>query len=222
MKHSILKKIVITGLSVLFFVAVFFMAAQVYVKDLARPYLYEVDTVPVCDAILVLGARVYENNTPSPVLKDRLEYAYSLYQAKKAPKIIVSGDHGTEGYDEVNTMLEYLLGKGVLREDIFLDHAGFDTYDSVYRAKEIFLCKSVIISTQDFHISRAVYVARAIGLEAYGAPCPDKAIYNMAYNNARETLARTKAIFDAEIFKRTSKYLGEPIPVWGDGSVTDG
>jgi len=199
-----------------------FFLVQVHIDRSAKKYLYDsAADAPVCDAIMVLGALVYDSGRPSPIVADRLDYGYALYQQGKAKKILVSGDHGRKDYDEVNAMMNYLLDKGVPREDIFMDHAGFNTYDSMYRAKEIFRVESLLISTQEFHIGRAVYIARRLGLEAYGYPCEDKAIYNMEYMNARERLARVKAFLDTTI-KRKPKYLGEAIPISGDGILTQG
>lgn len=202
--------------------AVIFAGIQAYVLLTAQPYIRDSENAPTVDAILVLGAQVYKNDKPSPVLQDRLDYACALYKAGKSEKIIVSGDHGTPDYDEVNTMKDYLLNKGVPRADIFLDHAGFDTYDSMYRAKNIFCVKSVLVCTQQFHMGRALYIARRLGIEAYGVPAPDKAMYRMAYNQVRECFARAKSVVDVEVLKRPSKYLGDTISVFGDGTVTDG
>ena len=193
-----------------------------YVGAVSSPYILDdIDEAPVCDAVLVLGAKVYEDGSPSPSLSDRLDRAIELYQAGKAPKIIASGDHGTEEYDEVNGMLDYLLAHGIPREDIFLDHAGFNTYDSLYRARDIFCVKSLLISTQDFHIGRSVYMGRRLGLDAWGVPTPDRESYRL-YNQLRESLARVKAVLETDVLRRQPRYLGDAIPIWGDGSVTDG
>lgn len=119
------------------------------------------------DCILILGAGVWKDK-PSPMLKDRLEKGIELYKAGVAPKIIMSGDHGKESYDEVNLMKEYAIEKGVPSEDIFMDHAGFSTYDSIYRARDIFKVKKMIIVTQKFHLYRALYLSNKLGIEAYG------------------------------------------------------
>ena len=118
-------------------------------------------------------------------------------------------------------MKNFLIEKGVKDEAIFMDHAGFDTYDSMYRAKNIFKVKSLIISTQEFHIKRAVYISRKLGCEAYGYPCEDKKYYNMAALNTRESLAKVKAILETDIIKRKPKYLGESIPIWKSGTLTN-
>ena len=119
------------------------------------------------DCILILGAGIWDNK-PSPMLEDRLLEGIKLYKKGISNRIIMSGDHGREEYDEVNTMKNYAIEKGVLSEDIFMDHAGFSTYESVYRAKNVFLAKKVVIVTQKYHLSRALYISNQLGLEAYG------------------------------------------------------
>jgi len=157
---------------------------------------------------------------PSLTLRDRLDHGYELYALGKAKKILVSGDHGQKDYDEVNAMKDYLMEKGVPREDIFMDHAGFNTYDSMYRAKEIFGVESLLICTQDFHIARSVYIARSLGIDAYGYPCDDNGI-NTRLNKLRESFARVKAVADIFV-KRKPKYLGDAIPISGDGNMMEG
>jgi len=199
-----------------------FFAIQIYMVQSTQNYiLYDTSDVPACDAIIVLGAMVYNNGRPSYILQDRLDYGYKLYTQGKAKKILVSGDHGQTNYDEVNAMKEYLMEKGVPAEDIFMDHAGFNTYDSMYRAKAIFCIESLLISTQDFHINRSVYIARNLGIDAYGYPCEDKPIYSMKLFKTRESLARVKAFWDT-LIKRNPRYLGDAIPIMGNGNVTDG
>ncbi len=205
---------VLSGAAVLF-------GIPAYIDGFAADYMVTPETAPVCDAVMVLGAQVYSDGTPSPVLRDRLDYALVLYNSGKANKILVSGDHGTKGYDEVNVMKAYLIEKGVPREDIFMDHAGFDTYDSMHRAKSVFCVESLLVSTQDFHIKRAIYIGRRLGIDAYGYPSEDKEIYNMEYLNARERLAKIKAFFDV-LLGSEPKYGGEAIPIWGDGITTEG
>jgi len=198
----------------------FFFGVQVYMAQTSKAYiLSNASEAPESDAVMVLGALVFSSGRPSPTLRNRLDYGYELYAQGKAKKIIVSGDHGQKDYDEVNAMKDYLLEKGVPREDIFMDHAGFNTYDSMYRARDIFEIETLLISTQDFHIARAVYLARKMGIEAYGYPCDD--IGNGIYNRMRESFARVKAVFDT-IIKRQPKYLGDAIPISGDGILTEG
>ena len=217
-----LKRIIFSIIAFVALCAAVFFVAQIYVDNSAKQFIVSLDNVPEVDVILVLGARVYENGQPSHALADRLNYAYELYKSGKAEKILVSGDHGSEEYDEVNTMKQYLMDKGVPRKNILLDHAGFDTFDSIYRAKEIFQVKSMVISTQNFHIKRAIYIARRIGIEAYGYPSPDRESYNMGWFNLRESIAKVKAVWDTDIVSAKPTYGGTPIPCWSDGTVTDG
>ena len=218
-----LKWIILSGCIVFVLGILSFFAIQIYMVQSTKKYiLSDVSAAPECDAVMVLGALVYnDTGKPSPILKDRLDYGYELYISGKAKKILVSGDHGQKDYDEVNVMKDYLMSKGVPREDIFMDHAGLDTYDSMYRARDIFGVKTLLISTQDFHIGRSVYLARQMGIDAYGYPCKDKDIYPMTRLSVREMVARAKAVTDV-IFKPEPKYLGEKIPISGDGILTEG
>ena len=129
------------------------------------------------DAILVLGARVWNNGQPSGILKDRINTGVALYESGVSDRLLMSGDHGQEDYDEVNAMKEYAIELGVPAEVIFMDHAGFSTYESVYRARDIFQVKTVVIVSQQYHLYRALYIARALGLDAYGVSCDTRA-YN--------------------------------------------
>lgn len=171
------------------------------------------------DCILVLGAGV-RNNKPTPMLNDRLEEAISLYKEGKAPKIIMSGDHGRDDYDEVNVMKDFAMNKGVPSQDIFMDHAGFSTYESVYRAKEVFKAQKVIIVTQDYHLYRALFIANALDIEAVGASANLRNYPGQSARDLREIAARCKDFISC-IFKPKPTYLGDPIPVNGDGDITN-
>lgn len=173
------------------------------------------------DAILVLGARVWDNGQPSGILKDRINMGVELYKSGASARLLMSGDHGTDDYDEVNAMKDYAIELGVSSSVIFMDHAGFSTYESLYRARDIFQVKKVVIVSQTYHLYRALYIARALGLDAYGVSC-DMRDYN-AYLlfDLRETLARCKDFFYS-IFQPLPTYLGDVIPITGDGSTTNG
>lgn len=171
------------------------------------------------DCILVLGAGV-RNNQPTPMLNDRLEIAISLYQQKKAPKIIMSGDHGRDDYNEVGVMKRFAIDKGVPSSDIFMDHAGFSTYESLYRAKEIFQAKKVIIVTQDYHLYRALYIAKSMGIDAVGVASNPRDYSGQKMRDIREVIARCKDFMTC-IIKPQPTYLGESIPVNGNGDVTN-
>ena len=175
--------------------------------------------VPKCDAVIVLGAMV-RGDTPSAILKARLDKGCELYFSGAADRIIMSGDHGRTDYDEVNAMKAYAVSKGVPEEHIFTDHAGFDTYDSMYRAKAIFLCEKVIVVTQAFHINRAVFLGNALGLETYGVTCSEET-YRPAFftTHVREPMARVKACANA-LFKPKPRYLGDSIPIFGEASAS--
>ena len=171
------------------------------------------------DCILLLGAGVW-GDKPSPMLEDRLVQGISLYNNGVAPKIIVSGDHGTEEYDEVNIMKQFAIDKGVPSEDIFMDHAGFSSYDSIYRAKEIFGAKKILIVTQKYHLYRALYIADKLEIEAYGVGSDPRKYSGQALREIREIFARDKDFVKC-IFKPESTYLGDTIPVSGNGDITN-
>ena len=172
------------------------------------------------DCILVLGCRVYEDGTPSHMLEDRLRRSVELYRAGAAPKLLMSGDHGQREYDEVGAMKQYALAEGVSSQDVFMDHAGFSTYESLYRAKEIFGVEKVIIVTQEYHLHRALQIARALGLEAYGVSADYRSYTGQLMRDIREIMARNKDVLST-IFLPKPTYLGEKIPISGDGDVTN-
>lgn len=171
------------------------------------------------DAILVLGAGINKDK-PSLMLKERLDEAYVLYKSNVSDKIIVSGDHSRDGHDEVNVMKNYLIDLGVNSSDIFMDHAGFSTYDSVYRCKEIFEVKTVVIVTQKYHLYRALYIADSLGLNAKGVSATKKIYKGQIMREIREIAARDKDVVKS-LFKMKPKYLGEVIPVSSDGDITN-
>ena len=172
------------------------------------------------DCILVLGCGVREDGTPSLMLRDRLETGVALYEAGAAPKLLMSGDHGRKDYDEVNLMKDYAMEKGIPSEDIFMDHAGFSTYDSMVRARDIFCAKTVVIVSQEYHLYRALYLAEKLGLEAYGVPALDVHYRGQAYREFREMLARSKD-FCTAVIQPQPKFLGEKIPISGNGDLTN-
>ena len=171
------------------------------------------------DAILILGAGV-NGNAPSPMLEDRLKKGIELYFQGAASKIIMSGDHSREDYDEVNVMKDYATRTGVPGANVFMDHAGFSTYDSLYRAKEIFKANKLIIVTQEYHLPRALYIAKSLGLEVVGIPAVKTIYPGNTSRELREVLARNKDFF-LSIIKPYPTYLGEEIPVFGDGNITN-
>ena len=181
----------------------------------------EMDNV---DCIIVLGCKVSSDGTPSHMLNDRLEVGtdvyYALAENEKGSKLLMSGDHGTKEYDEVNAMKSFAIAEGIKSEEIFMDHAGFSTYESIYRAKEIFGAKKIIIVTQKYHLYRALHIANALGIEAYGVPADLRQYSGQIKFSAREILARNKD-FITSIFKPEPTYLGETITLEGSGDVTN-
>lgn len=218
MKKVLICLSVLIGLSVICLATV--ISIDNFIIKSTEEYIYEDITEETdYDCILILGCGV-DGEQPSLMLTDRLELGIELYKKGYAPKIIMSGDHGRKEYDEVNVMKNYAIERGVPSEDIFMDHAGFSTYESMYRAKEIFNVKKMLIVTQKYHLYRAIYDARALGIDAYGFDGKLRSYYGQTYRDIREVLARNKDFIWC-IIKPQPKYLGEAIPVWGDGNITN-
>ncbi|MEA4972423.1 hypothetical protein SDC9_160443 [bioreactor metagenome] len=171
------------------------------------------------DCALVLGAGV-RGDEPSDMLADRLDTAIALYNRGTVHKLLMSGDHGQTDYDEVHVMRSYAMEKGVPSEDIFMDHAGFSTYESVYRARDVFAADKIIIVTQQYHLYRALYIANKLGVTAYGVSADLREYIGQPIRELREILARDKDVVSC-IIKPEPKYLGDVIPVSGDGNVTE-
>lgn len=171
------------------------------------------------DAIIVLGAGI-RNNNPSPMLADRLLTAVDLYNKSVAPKILVSGDHEYEDHDEVNVMKKYLIEKGIPSEDIFMDHAGLSTYDSILRAKMVFEVNNALIVTQKYHLHRALYIASDNDLNAIGVSATKQRYHNQTKRDIREFVARIKDFFKC-IANPEPTYLGDVIPINGNGDITN-
>lgn len=190
------------------------MAINILVYNVSKNCIYGADNVPNKEVILVLGAKVHENGNLSDMFRDRLDTAIILYRADKAGKILVSGDHGQTGYDELNAAKEYLLSRGIPGEDIYLDHAGFDTYDSIYRARDIFMARSLIVVTQEYHLYRALYIAEELDVDAVGARADTRTYAGQEKRELRERLATVKAWLDVKMGARP-EYLGDPVPISG-------
>lgn len=172
------------------------------------------------DCILVLGCQVKPDGVPSHMLEDRLKRSVALYKAGAAPKLLMSGDHGQVHYNEVATMKQYAIDAGIASEDVFMDHAGFSTYESLYRARDVFAAKRIIIVSQKYHLYRALHIAKALGLEAWGVDTAYRSYYGQFYREVREILARVKD-FGTGILQPKPTYLGEVIPISGDGNLTN-
>lgn len=172
------------------------------------------------DCILVLGAAVKPDKTPSNMLYDRIMTGVSLYKLGAAEDIIMSGDHGSNDYNEVGTMKKYAIEEGVPSNAIYMDHAGFSTYDSLYRAKNIFGAQRILIVSQEYHLYRAIYLAEALGMEAYGVSADLRGYAGQTKREIREILARNKD-FILAITKPQSTFLGDSISLNENGDVTN-
>lgn len=181
----------------------------------ARPYIFlSNETLKPAQVAIILGAGVYKDGRLTPVLEGRVEKAIELYREGVVSKVLMSGDNGTRYYNEVSPVNEYLLAAGIPPEDIFLDYAGFNTYDTMYRARAVFGVESAVVVTQMFHLPRAVFIADAMDMEVQGIAVDAGA--KLQRYSLRETLARVKAVLEVRL-KRQPTYLGEQIPITGDG-----
>ncbi len=217
---KLIKKLTAAVLAIAAICAVLVFGIDFYVKQKAKPYILTPEEAGEgYDCVLVLGCGVW-GDTPSHMLEDRLLEGISLCQSGASKKLLMSGDHGRKGYDEVNVMKKFAVDRGIPSEDVFMDHAGFSTYESMYRAKEIFKAEKILIVTQDYHLYRAIYDARALGLEAYGVASNPRSYGGQLYRDIREILARNKD-FIYSIIKPEPTYLGEAIPVQGNGNLTN-
>ncbi len=218
---SKLKKTFIICILLFFAATISAAAINIYVISFSEKHIFKsFDKDAKYDCILILGCGVREDGTPSNMLSDRLRRGIELYKLGAAPKIIMSGDHGQKDYDEVNVMRQIALDNNVPAEDIFMDHAGFSTYDSMYRAKAIFEADNIIVVTQKYHLYRALYDAWKLGIDAQGFDSDYHVYAGQKYRDIRELAARVKDFF-ACIIKPEPKYLGDVIPVSGDGTVTN-
>lgn len=224
MTKKILKKVFIIVASICLVAFIYLISINAYVKCSTKEQIItpeKAEQLEDVDCILVLGCLVRPDGTPSGMLEDRLVTGVELWDKGVSDTILMSGDHGTKEYDEVNSMRDFAVEKGVPEERVFMDHAGFSTYDSIYRLKEVFKAKKVVIVTQEYHLYRALYIANALGLEAYGVSADIHRYYGQIRRDLREIVARNKDFLYC-IFKPLPKYLGDTIDLKGDGRVTEG
>lgn len=198
---------------------------NVYMLEFSNRYILTVEEAAEMnfDCALILGAGVW-GDSPSHMLEERLNKGIEVYNTGCTNRILMSGDHGREDYDEVNVMKSFAVNCGATANEVFMDHAGFSTYESMYRAQDVFCVDSVVIITQKYHLYRAIYDARKLGLDAYGVCADGQYDYHISvrtYNNSREALARCKD-FVWCIFKPEPTYLGEEIPISASGELTEG
>ena len=217
------KKLLISLLAAVLLIGLCVLGVNIFVKSSVSDKIVTVEKAKDmnADCIIVLGAGLRPDGKPTWMLEDRIKVGDELYKNHAAPKIIMSGDHGRESYDEVNAMKKYAKSEGVPSKDIFMDHAGFETYDTMYRARDVFGAKKVIIVTQKYHLYRAMYAAKKLGLDAYGVSATKRKYDNKQWiRDMREWLARVK-IFGKCITKPKPKFLGKKIDLSGSGDVTN-
>ena len=222
-KKKILRNLIIILLCLAMVGMVALFVINAHVKSAGKDRILSVEKVAELedvDCIIVLGCQVKDDGSLSHMLRDRLIRALEVYEAGAAPKLLMSGDHGREDYDEVGAMKNYAIENGAPSENVFMDHAGFSTYETVYRAKEIFEADKVIIVTQEYHLYRALYIAEQLGVDAYGVSSDLNTYAGQTMRDFREVLARCKD-FAMCIFKPEPTYLGEAIPVSGNGDLTN-
>ena len=197
---------------------------NIFMIALTSGDIYDFDEIESADisadCAIVLGCQVLPSGQPSTMLRHRLETGAELYFSGKVKKIIVSGDHGADHYDESNNMKSYLIDMGIPSEDIFMDHAGFSTYDSMKRAKEVFGVSSAIVVSQKYHLYRAMYIGKMNGIEVYGASASLERYGRQLYYDVREYVARCKD-FVLTLFNFDPVFLGDTIDINGSGDVTN-
>lgn len=192
-----------------------------YTDRIGKSMTISAEDTEKADCIIVLGAGVY-GDSPSMTLAKRLDKALEIYKMGHTDKIIVSGDHGHTNYNEVGVMRDYLLKNGVPKENIFMDHAGFSTYETMYRARDVFQVESAIIVTQRLHLCRALFIADSLGIAAFGVEAENSTSASTKIQQIREYPARVKAFLDCKILHSKPKYLGDVIPITGSGIATEG
>jgi len=219
MKKIIKRTVRFLILAVIAMIA-FTVSTYNYTDKIGEQLTVSMEKTKEADCIIVLGAGIV-GNKPSISLANRLDKAIEVYNLGHTKKILVSGDHGESSYDEVNVMRNYLLEKGIPKDDIFMDHAGFSTYDSMYRARSVFKARSAIVVTQKLHLRRALYIGDKMGIAVTGVEAENSTAKSTAFQSVREYPARVKAFLQCEILHSKPKYLGEVIPITGSGVVTE-
>lgn len=217
------KAVIFVVLGIVLLIGIAAVSLSVYMVKATEKNIFTADTFKndeKADCILILGAGV-KDDKPKPMLRDRLLTGIELYKSGAAEKIIMSGDHGRADYDEVNVMRAFALEQGVRAEDIFLDHAGFSTYDSVYRAKNIFGAENIIIVSPKYHLYRALYISEKLDVKAAGVSANLNTYGGQLKRDIREIIARDKDFFKC-IVKPEAEIMGDKIPLDGDGSITLG
>ncbi|MDH5719921.1 MAG: YdcF family protein [Spirochaetia bacterium] len=216
-----LKKIFVYSYKffILLFIIMTIWNVTLYFKYKNRIYT-EISTLPPMQTALVLGTSVKPGGKPSVFLLERLDKAVELYRNHRVQKLLLTGDNTGKYYDEVNAMREYVLKYNVNSKDIFLDHNGIRTLDSIFRGKNKFLIKDAVLVTQKIYQPRALFLAESFDLKAVGYAADSGRVKLSIYNMAREFFARYLAIIDVYLLNKKSKYMGKTISISGNGEKT--
>lgn len=187
------------------------MGASAYVEYRWEERIFPAAQVPDAPVALVFGAGLRANQAPSPMLAERIDAAIALYQAGKVKALLVSGDNSDKSHDETRAMRRYAIANGVPSRHVVCDYAGLSTYDSVYRARAIFGVERAVLVTQRFHLARALFIARSLGMDAFGVSA-DEVRQRPAPYPWRELLARPWALVMV-LMRPEPRFLGEPAPI---------
>ncbi len=221
--HKVRNTLIVLGAAVALCATAVF-AIDAYVRSEGDRYLVGQDQVPTLnnvDCILVLGCGVYSDGSPTPMLHDRLSEGIKLYKKGVAPKLLMSGDHGQVDYNEVGTMKQLAIDAGIPSEDVFMDHAGFSTYESMRRARDVFGAQKIVVVSQGYHLYRSLFLANRLGLEAYGVAADYRDYSGQTMRDLREIMARNKDFFSI-LTQPDPTFLGEAIDLRGNGDITNG
>ncbi|MGB8705622.1 MAG: ElyC/SanA/YdcF family protein [Gillisia sp.] len=207
------KKILFASLLALIFAIIFIWGLSYYIKSSTAELVYhKLGEVTPVNTIIVLGASVHSDGQLSPILQDRVDTALKLYRNGKGKNFLLSGDHREDTYDEVNAMRNYLIEKNVPEEDIFTDPAGIDTYDSMFRSSKIYNVSNAVVVTQAFHLPRALYIAKHLGLNYVGFPAFSAQYKTEPNLLRREKLANIKAIYELGVHHLPNT-MGKKTPI---------
>lgn len=224
MKKKTIIKILLVLVVLGVIVGIGVIAANAHIKSVTKDYIIsesELKNLDDIDCILVLGCGVWDDGTPTDMLADRIKVGIRTYETGVSDRLLMSGDHSRKDYDEVNTMKAIAVENGIPADNVFCDHAGFSTYESMYRASDIFGADKIVIVTQSYHLPRAIYDAQKLGIEAYGISADERTYMGQMYRDVRELLARAKD-FVWCIVQPEPTFRGEKIPITANGSLTDG
>lgn len=190
---------------------------RLYTLHAMQDHIYSREDVPARRVAVVFGARVFSSGRLSPMLADRVATAADLYRDGKVDALLLTGDNSQANYNEPEAMRRYARQLGVPDEALVLDYAGFRTYDSCYRARDVFQVEDAILVTQDFHLSRALLTCRSLGIDAVGVVAEIQRprgylTRSVIYSELREIPATALAVLDV-LREPEPAFLGDPIPI---------